>query len=53
MRQLYVADTFRNTFENDTYDVDGSGAWGLKVHFRMIAGIARRNLALIGQLIRT
>jgi SAM-dependent methyltransferase len=42
--------TFANLFHNDTYA--DKGEWRLSVHFQIIAGIAERNLALIGQLVK-
>ena len=49
-KSQWCEDTFSNLFENDTYD--HFGKWQLNVHFLMVAGIAHRNLALLGQLIK-
>lgn len=40
--------SFRNLFENHGYDV--AGAWTLRIHAIMIAGIKEDNLCVIGQL---
>lgn len=50
-KSFWCEDTFKTTFENWSYDVDGRGPWRLRVHFLMIAGIVGRNLALIGQIV--
>jgi hypothetical protein len=49
-KSFWNEDSFRNLFENDYYNP--AGTWNMQVHFQVIAGIAERNLALIGQLVK-
>ena len=52
-KSFWCEDTFRNLFEDEAYQHDAGGAWRLRVHFLVIAGIVSRNLALVGQLIKS
>jgi hypothetical protein len=48
-KSQWCEDTFKNLFTDDTYD---RGAWQLRVHFLLIAGIVQTNLCVIGQIVK-
>ena len=48
----WCEDTFKNLFEDDTYDHEQGRDWRLSVHFQVIVGLAQRNLALVGQIVK-
>jgi hypothetical protein len=50
-KSFWCEETFRNLFEDDTYEYYGK--WRLRVGFLVIAGIVNRNLALLGQIIKS
>jgi hypothetical protein len=50
-KSFWNEDTFKNLFDNTYYNP--AGDWLLKVHFQIIVGVVERNLALIGQLVKT
>jgi SAM-dependent methyltransferase len=53
-KSVWNEDVFENLFNNTHYDPAGDPReWLLKVHFQIIAGVVERNLALIGQLVKT
>lgn len=49
-KSFWCEESFNNLFDNSGYNI--AGKWELKQHFIMIAGIAERNLCVIGQLKR-
>jgi hypothetical protein len=51
-KSQWCEDTFKNLFTDDTYDHDDGGAWRLRVHFLLIAGVVQRNLCVIGQIVK-
>jgi SAM-dependent methyltransferase len=51
-RSMWCEDTFRNLFEDFTYEHASGRAWRLGVHFQVIVGLVQRNLALVGQLVK-
>jgi hypothetical protein len=51
-KSQWCEDTFKNLFTDDTYDHDGGGAWRLRVHSLLIAGVVQRNLCVIGQIVK-
>jgi len=50
-KSFWCEETFRNLFEDDTYE--HCGKWRLQVGFLVIAGVVNRNLALLGQIIKS
>ena len=50
-KSFWCEETFRNLFEDDTYE--HCGKWRLQVRFLFIAGVVNRNLALLGQIIKS
>jgi hypothetical protein len=50
-KSLWCEETFRHLFHDDTYE--NFGRWRLQVHFLVIVGIVNRNLALVGQIIKS
>src|SRR5262249_10334896 len=51
-KSQWCEDTFENLFEDDTYDHEQGRNWSLQVHFLVIVGLAQRNLALVGQIVK-
>ena len=49
-RSYWNENSFRNLFNNSGYDI--AGRWEMKCSFLMIAGVAERNMCVIGQLVR-
>ena len=50
-KSSWCEDTFDNLFWDTTYH--HFGKWKLQVHFLIIAGVVHRNLALVGQIIKS
>lgn len=51
-RSVYCEETWRNVFEDETYDRGTRGEWRLRVGFNLICGIVERNLCLMTQLVK-
>jgi hypothetical protein len=54
-KSYWCEETFQNLFEDDAYAHEHGGPtpWRLRVHFLVIAGLVNRNLALVGQIIKS
>jgi hypothetical protein len=56
-KSFWCEESFRKLFEEETYTHhEFAGAdkpWKLRVHFLLIAGVVARNLALVGQLVKS
>lgn len=54
-KSQWTEDTFKTLFRNAYYDPTANAfgeEWSLQVHFQAIMGVAERNMALIGQLVK-
>lgn len=53
-KSMWTEDTFKTLFRNNYYDPTAGGVvgWKLQVHFQAIMGVAERNMALVGQLVK-
>jgi hypothetical protein len=54
-RSSWCEETFEKLFFEETYqhDSDSARPWRLRVHFLLIAGVVSRNLALVGQIVKS
>jgi hypothetical protein len=50
----WCEETFSNVFADEAYPhLFSGGPWKLRVHFLLIAGVVSRNLALVGQIVKS
>lgn len=51
-RSVYCEETWRNLFEDETYERMYDHQWRLRVGFNLICGVVERNMCLATQLIK-